>query len=202
MNETPEYDKNQLSEEAIVKAIESARARARQAERERTELDRAIAAAREEERLLQRLLDVRRGSAQSEAAEAVVPAMSPEHDAGTAVLSRDRKGAAAERHQFASTPASLNGRSRHPAVQAVIDELATAGRPLHISELMRLLRERGVSIPGAGAQANLIAHLRRDARLIRTSRGMYGLSGWGLESIVPTPKVRRQRRRRVRATAK
>src|SRR5205085_2174135 len=49
----------------------------------------------------------------------------------------------------------------HPAVGASIEELDRSGRPLHISELMRLLSDRGVEIPGSGQQANLIAHLTR-----------------------------------------
>lgn len=169
----------QLSEEAILNALEVAKTRAAEAERERAELDRAIAAAREEQRLLQRLLDVRRGVIGGQ-------------DSNTKhlPLNEDRGIAMA---------VSLPG-SKHPSVQAVIDELATASRPLHISELMRLLRDRGVPISGAGTQANLIAHLRRDRRLLRTSRGMYGLSAWGLESMEPVRRVRR-RRRRVRATA-
>lgn len=168
-----------LTEAAIANALELTRARVAKAEHERADLDRAIASAREEERLLQRLLDVRRG-------------VSPREEA------RNQKES-----DSGNTPsvasASVSG-PRHPAVQAVIDELATAARPLHISELMRLLRDRNVVIPGAGAQANLITHLRRDARLIRTSRGMYGLSAWGIESMEPGRRVRRQRKR-LRAIA-
>ena len=161
-----------LSEEAIAKALELTRVRAANAERERADLDRTIANAREEERLLQRLLDVRRG-------------INP------------REGA---KHQEASAGSLPVSGPKQPAVQAVIDELATAARPLHISELMRLLRDRSVAIPGAGTQANLITHLRRDTRLVRTSRGMYGLSAWGIESMEPGRRVRR-RRKRLRATA-
>ena len=174
-----ERDRNLLSEESIVKAIELARARASQAEHGRADLDRTIAKAREEERLLQRLLDVRRGTS---------PTVEPK-----------LRGSTVNRDASPTRPASIPG-SKHPVVQAVIDELATTARPLHISELMRLLHDRNVPIPGAGVQANLIAHLRRDARLIRTSRGMYGLSTWGLESMGPARRVRR-RRSRVRATA-
>jgi hypothetical protein len=64
---------------------------------------------------------------------------------------------------------------------------------------MRLLREAEVQIPGAGTQANLITHLRRDPRFVRPSRGMYGLSEWGLENM-PTPTRRKRRRKRVRVT--
>src|SRR5438445_10718799 len=52
-----------LSEEAITSALEAARARVARAERERAELDGAMAAAREELRLLERLLALRRDGA-------------------------------------------------------------------------------------------------------------------------------------------
>jgi hypothetical protein len=85
-----------------------------------------------------------------------------------------------------------------PAMAAVVRELAAAGRPVHISELMRLLAAANVPIPGAGAQANLIAHMSRDQRIVRPSRGLYGLAAWGLENM-PAPS-RRRRRKRVRVT--
>jgi hypothetical protein len=53
-----------------------------------------------------------------------------------------------------------------------------AHRPLHISELMRLLADQGVSLPGGGAQANFITYLRRDERFVRPARGMYALAEW------------------------
>jgi hypothetical protein len=158
--------------------LELVKARIARAERDRADLDRIIATAREEQRLLQRLLDVRRG------------------------VNRPQPSSTKHRTESEEVPAiPVSGPgSKHAAVQTVIDELATASRPLHISELMRLLHDRSVPIPGAGTQANLITHLRRDRRLVRTSRGMYGLSAWGLESMQPVRRVRR-RRRRVRATA-
>lgn len=162
-----------MSEEAISKALEAAKARVAHAEHERARLDHAIAAAREEQRLLEQLLALRQGSA-----------------AGLRDGSTGREEISPEL-----------GETRYPAVQAVIEELTASGRPLHISELMRLLHDRKVSIPGSGAQANLITHLRRDHRLVRPSRGMYGLSAWGLENM-PTTRRKRQRRKRLRSTAK
>jgi hypothetical protein len=89
-------------------------------------------------------------------------------------------------------------KTAHPAVQEAIRELDAAGRPLHISELMRLLEERDVPIPGAGAQANLIAHLSRSDQIVRPSRGMYALSSWGLPE---RPMLKRAKRRRTRSRA-
>lgn len=164
-----------MSEEAINRALDIVRARIARAERERAELDRVIAAAREEERLLARLLALRRGGT-TEGDGGAVEAV-PEH----------------------RSPSGTTREVKHPAVQAVIQELTAAGRPLHISELMRLLHDQKVPIPGAGTQANLITHLRRDDRLIRPSRGMYGLAAWGLQAM-PVGRRTRRRKKRMRST--
>ncbi len=169
-------DLDGMSEDAITKALEAVRARASRAEQERAELERIIAAAREERRLLERLLALRRGAAAGSDGR---PSEQKQHD----------------------TPPATTSEARHPAVQAVIEELTAAGRPLHISELMRLLRDRNVPIPGSGTQANLITHLRRDGRLVRPSRGMYGLAAWGLENMPATARKRR-RRKHIRSTAR
>lgn len=71
-------------------------------------------------------------------------------------------------------------RSRHPVVDEVAHLLETEGHPLHISEIMRLLAEQKASLPGKGDQANVIAHIRRDPRFVRPSRGVYALAAWGL----------------------
>jgi hypothetical protein len=69
--------------------------------------------------------------------------------------------------------------------------LERAERPLHISELMRLLEEREVELPGAGQQANVIAHLTRSPDIVRPSRGMYALSSWGIkEPLKPASRKR------------
>ena len=168
-------DSEVMSEEAIAKALEGARARIARAERERADLERVVAAAREEERLFARLLTLRR----------------------TGTVSID--GALADEGEQHDSPSLATADTKHPAVQAVIAELTAAGRPLHISELMRLLSERGISVPGSGSQANLITHLRRDERLIRPSRGMYGLAAWGLKAMAPGRRVQR-RKIRMRST--
>ena len=169
-----------MTEGVIANALQEIQARISRAEHERAELDRAIAAAREEEQLLLRLLALRRG----------IPAAEDGSVVGQI--------AQADPEQPRST--DTDERSKHPAVYAVVRELAQAGRPLHISDLMRILREAQVQIPGAGTQANLITHLRRDPRLVRPSRGMYGLSAWGLENM-PTTSHRKRRRRRARSAA-
>jgi hypothetical protein len=167
-----------MTEIMITEALEGVQARISRAEEERAGLERTIAAAREEERLLQRLLALRRGATPAEDGRAIATAH--EGEAGSA----EQEGAVAASHH-----------TKHPSVEAVVRELISAARPLHISDLMRLLREGGVQIPGAGTQANLITHLRREPRLVRPSRGMYGLAEWGLKNMPPAK--RRKRRKSV-----
>jgi hypothetical protein len=170
-----------MNEVTIVKALQEVRDRISHAEHHRAELDRAIKAAREEERLLLRILALRRG----DTGEGQNPAV-PENDL--------------EKRDFEHEGLLHGENSKHSSLQAVVRELAVAGRPLHISDLMRRLREAGIQIPGAGTQANLITHLRRDTRIVRPSRGMYGLLAWGMENM-PTTTRKRRRRRIVRAKA-
>ena len=164
-----------MSQEAIEGALEAARSRLEQAEKGREELEHAIAATREEMRLLEQLLALRIQG---------MGGLSNKDNATEIARSR-----------------ALGGKEqgKHQAVTAVIEELEAAGRPIHISELMRLLREKQVQIPGAGTQANLISHLRRDDRLVRPSRGIYGLAAWGLPSMI-SPARKWRRKKRMRST--
>jgi len=163
---------NVTTEAVIAIALQEARARISAAERDRADIEKTLAVAREEERLLQRLLALRRGP---------TPSSVPEDEAAIGRNMGEAHGA------------------KNSALSAVIEELTAAGRPLHVSELMRLLREKQIPIPGAGMQANLIAHMRRNKEIVRPSRGMYALASWGLEDA-PT-KSGRRRRKRVRARA-
>jgi hypothetical protein len=171
MNEIGQTD-DLLTEVAIIRALESVRARISRAELARRAAEDEIGKSREEERLLKRLLALR----STTSALSATPLLEPDD----------------------SEPAA-EPQSKAPAVKAAVEELEASGRPLHISELMRLLRGRDVPIPGAGEQANLIAHMSRDSRIARPSRGMYALASWGIEAI-PTTKLRR--RKRIRVTAK
>jgi hypothetical protein len=98
---------------------------------------------------------------------------------------------------FADEPVNFTFRHRgpHPAVVEAIRELDAAGRPLHISELMRLLKASDITIPGAGAQANLIAHMTRSPEIVRPSRGMYALASWGSPEQQPLKPATKRRRR-------
>jgi hypothetical protein len=68
-------------------------------------------------------------------------------------------------------------------------------RPLHYRELADLIMAEGKHIPGQDPAANLISHLGRDERFVRTGRGIYGLAEWGLEIPRKTKPRRRTRRK-------
>jgi hypothetical protein len=76
--------------------------------------------------------------------------------------------------------------------------LRDAGKPIHIKELQSALLERGVPLPGRGTEANLIVRLKRsDGRFVRTGRGTYGLSEFG----VPEKKPVRRRKTAKRGSS-
>lgn len=87
----------------------------------------------------------------------------------------------------------------HQVVEESVAILQEGGRPLHISELMAALGERGTPIPGSGKQANVISHITRDDRIVRPSRGMYGLVEWGLQDAIPARSKTNRRRVKSRA---
>jgi hypothetical protein len=178
MNATPEShavrsagalaEHESLSEAVLVAALDAARDRAAALE---AAVNRALAdrdRAQQEVHLLTQLLAVRRGAEAS-------------------LRSED---ADSKPNAESAPPRRL---SPHPSVQQAISELKSAGKPLHISELMRLLNERGVEIPGQGVQANLIAHMSRHPEIVRPSRGMYALREWGVEDARPIKKAARKR---------
>jgi hypothetical protein len=163
-----------LTEDLLAEALAAAHQRRDEIEQQIAQLTGERDVARREIELLEELLAVRRG-------EAVSPRSFGEADA------RARRAAPRRR-----------GRTQ-PVVVAAIAELEEVGRPLHISELMQSLQNRGVRIPGSGQQANLIAHLTREPQIVRPSRGMYALASWGIEE---KPKVKPAVRRRVRGRSK
>lgn len=160
-----------MTDAMLKEALSSTCRRIEEFEREQSEIQRKLTIARQEERLLLQLLEVR----------GVLPG-------------RDQKDRGEVRRVSLQTQ-KVTTTSTHPVVMAVAEELATVGRPVHISDLMRILREKNISVPGSGTQANLISYLRREPQFVRTSRGMYGLAAWGLENM---PTVRKEKRRRVR----
>jgi hypothetical protein len=79
-------------------------------------------------------------------------------------------------------------------LDTVIEILSDAGKPMQIQALMGAVKERDVRIPGKGAQANLIAVISRDARIVRPERGYYGLADWGLVDSRSGSRPKRRRR--------
>ena len=71
--------------------------------------------------------------------------------------------------------------------------LEALSKPVHYRQLLSLLAERQVYVPGKDAGANLLAHVSRDPRFARVGRGMYGLSNW--PSVKSAAKARRKRRK-------
>jgi|SRR5688572_21662708 len=89
-------------------------------------------------------------------------------------------------------PAAMDWSLRSDLENHVEQILESAGEPIHISEIRRLLIERGVPLPGRGDDSNIIVRLSRASEtFIRTARGTYGLASWGLPAM-PRPNRRRK----------
>jgi hypothetical protein len=164
-------DRAALSTEVLDAALLSVQERVIMLEKELAAARSLLEDARTEERLLANLIALRNGQRRP---EATVP------HATESVIEEKRATGSVVAH--------------------VIGILEAAARPMHISELMAELAARDVQIPGAGTQANVISYIRRDNRIVRPRRGIYGLREWGVEDAVPTK--RKTGRRRVRKTAK
>ena len=65
-------------------------------------------------------------------------------------------------------------------------------KPVHYRELANELLSRGTVITGKDPAANLLSHINRDERFVRTAPGTYGLEKWGLEPM----KTRRRSKRK------
>jgi len=161
-----------LDEESLSEALDSIRERLRVIDARMAQLDQLAIKARKEEQFLEGLLALRRGTP-----------------------------ADAEASRQAEVADSLEGSKvgvTTDVAQVTIGILEAARRPMHISELKTILETRGVRIPGKGTQANLIARLRRDGRIARAARGMYGLRALGIEEYQPMRRKRSRGRRKVR----
>jgi hypothetical protein len=110
---------------------------------------------------------------------------------GTAVAESAANGATGQ------APGRTPSRSKSALLAAVIEILEAQGEePMQIQDLMAAVQKRQVPIPGKGQQANLIAYISRDARIVRPRRGYYGLAKWGLKDTKPAAKPKRRRRQR------
>ncbi len=59
--------------------------------------------------------------------------------------------------------------------------------PMHYSDITNEIMAKGILIPGKNPSSNLLTHINRDNRFIRTAPGTYALEKWGLKGI-PTRK--------------
>jgi hypothetical protein len=71
--------------------------------------------------------------------------------------------------------------SRH-FIEVAHDHLIESGA-MHYTKLCADLLARGVFIPGAKPEANLLAHINRDPRFHRVGRGEYSISARGRKKI-------------------
>lgn len=65
-------------------------------------------------------------------------------------------------------------------------------KPYHYSVITKNLLSQGALIPGKNPAANLLTHISRDDRFVRTASGTYGLVEHGHK---PAPKSKRKRKR-------
>jgi hypothetical protein len=75
--------------------------------------------------------------------------------------------------------------TRSPIAEAVSTILREKGEAMHYSDLTLEAQRRGVAIGGKNPANTLLAHLSRDDRFYRPSRGTYGLREWnpGAKSV-------------------
>jgi len=180
-----ESEKHAISKEALEHSIRAAGEQVHKCESEVGAAQTRLAHAERELRLLVELAQLR-GWERDELAKIVT-----ERFAGGV-----GNGAPNETRRRTPSP------TRTALLAAVVEILANRGEPMHIGELMAAVQERGVAIPGSGQQANLIAHISRDERIVRPRRGFYGLREWGLDDAKrAAPSKRRRARRRPGAKA-
>jgi len=108
--------------------------------------------------------------------------------------SNEAQESAAELFTFSIAGGANVSPSRHAVVDEVAEILADEGHPLHINDIMKVLTDLAVPLPGRGDQANVIAHMRRDPRFVRPSRGVYALKEWGLKDHDQDGSTIRRRR--------
>lgn len=162
---------SRLDESGLNAELDVVRERNQVVEARIEQLNQLLLAGRREESLLEDLLAVRSGKSPKG------PMVSPPVPA-------------------TGSPAVGGRQVDHPVVTSTIDALRLAGRPVHIGELMTTLQAQNIEIPGSGEQANLISYLRRDSRIVRPARGVYGLREWGLEDMeAPATKAKKKRSR-------
>lgn len=166
-----------LPVEEIEAALEAAKNLVRAIEEQIAALEEKLVSTKREQHLLEELVAIRRGK------EPAKPYSRP-------------------RVPSLVSDSTLLEHTGDDVVDAAVAVLQDHESPMHIGELMTVLQDRNVRLPGQGTQANLISRLSRDERIIRTARGIYALRKWGLEEM-PVSKRRSgknaKRRRRPKS---
>jgi hypothetical protein len=65
---------------------------------------------------------------------------------------------------------------------------------MHYEDIANSIMAQGVLIPGKNPASNLLAHINRDDRFVRTAPGTYGLREWGIKEM-PSRKRKPTRKR-------
>ena len=180
---TDQHEVATLSTSTLDDALKAAKSRAEALRRQVAELEREAQRAASEEKLLAELVALRRGN----------PPTKVGSGASKNLHLLDFPATRGAPSSGAALPQKI---SSHAVVDEALNLLESESRPFHISEIMSWLQERQTELPGAGRQANVISHLRRDARINRPRRGLYALTAWGFEEQQPKPKSRKRRRRK------
>jgi hypothetical protein len=65
--------------------------------------------------------------------------------------------------------------------------------PMHYDDIAKAIMAKGILIPGKNPASNLLSHINRDERFVRTAPGTYGLKEWGVQEM---PQRKRKPRKR------
>ena len=82
------------------------------------------------------------------------------------------------------------------AVADIAYEFISAGDSntgVHYKDLAKEILAKGILIPGKNPASNLLSHINRDERFVRTAPGTYGLREWGLKEM---PSRKRKTRKK------
>lgn len=71
---------------------------------------------------------------------------------------------------------------------------ANGKKPTHYQNLADAIMAQGILIAGKNPAANLLSHISRDNRFVRTAPGTYGLKEWGIKEM-PTRKRKTRKRK-------
>jgi hypothetical protein len=174
----PRSRSSPLPMEEIEAALEAVKNQVENAEKQIAVLEETLLRARKEQHLLEGLIALRR---REEPADGY-----SESDTGS--------------NTFSLASETVFSEQAHDDVaDAAVLVLRDHGEPMRIGELMTVLKDQNVRLPGQGTQANLISRISRDERIIRTSRGVYALREWGLEEIPRSKRGGRRKRKNTKS---